>query len=310
MSRVSIIVPVHDSQEYIESCVRSLLAQTLTDIEIILVENGSTDGSLAECERLSGLDARIKVLHLEKGDVSLARNTGAGIATGEYVGFVDSDDTVEADMYETLYDIAAENNLDLMYSNSVRVYDDKPPKYSHPETGEIFIMGVKEAMAKNFKQIMNSSVCTMIARREIFDKVKFPEDMRFEDRATAYRLINASERIGYIRKSFYRYYQHGDSFIYTRNWEYYYDYALVDRQRIRFLNGSELFTREEVRELAEKPADYFVRKLRHLRRLAKTEKQKRLTKELAAGINEIPEGCRLPLKARIIRAIMKVIYLN
>lgn len=308
MSKVSVIVPVHDSQKYIETCVNSLLDQTLKDIEIILVENGSSDGSLAECNRVAALDERIRVIHLDKGDVSLARNVGAQEAKGEYIGFVDSDDTVEADMYEVLYGISKENDLDVMYSNSVRIYDDRPPKYKHSESGEILILGVKEALALNFKQVINSSVCTMIARKELFDDIKFPEDMRFEDRATAYRLINASRKVGYIRKSFYRYYQHSDSFIHRPDWKYYYDYAEVDRRRMQFLNESGMFTEEEIRELAQTPADYYIRKLRHLRRLAKTELQKQKTQELVDGLSVIPEGCKLPLKARIIRQIARLIY--
>lgn len=310
MSKVSIVVPVHNSKEYIESCVRSLLAQTLSDIEIILVENGSSDDSLQECQRVASFDERIKVIHLDDGDVSLARNAGAEAAEGEYVGFVDSDDTVENVMYETLYKIAVENDLDLMYSNSVRIYDDRPPKYTHSESGEILILDVKQALELNFKQVINSSVCTMIARKELLEEIKFPVGMRFEDRATAYRLINASKKVGYIRKSFYRYYQHSDSFIHRRDWQYYYDYAEVDRQRMQFLNESELFSEQEVKNLAEIPADFFVRKLRHLISLAKTERQKKMTKEIATAINVIPQGCRLPLKARLIRMFVKLIYLR
>ena len=310
MSKVSVVVPVHNAKKYLEDCVNSLLSQTLKDIEIILVENGSSDGSLEECNRLATFDSRIRVVHLDKGDVSLARNVGAEMAAGEYIGFVDSDDTVEENMYEVLYNISTENNLDLMYSNSVRIYPDRPPKYRHSESGEILILDVKDALALNFKQVINSSVCTMIARKELLEKIKFPEDMRFEDRATAYRLINASKKIGYIRKSFYRYYQHSASFIHRPDWKYYYDYAKVDSQRLQFLNESGYFSQEEIRELARKPADHYVRKLRHLRRLAKTDREKQMTKEIAAGINLIPKGCYIPLKSRIIKMLAKLIYLR
>ena len=308
MSKVSVVVPVHNAKKYLEDCVRSLARQTLKDIEIILVENGSSDESLEECNRLAASDTRIRVIHLDKGDVSLARNVGAEIASGEYVGFVDSDDTVEENMYEVLYKISTENNLDVMYSNSVRIYPDRPPKYRHSESGEILILDVKEALALNFKQVINSSVCTMIARKELFEEIKFPEDMRFEDRATAYRLIYASKKVGYIRKSFYKYYQHSDSFIHKPDWKYYYDYAEVDRRRMLFLKESGLFSPEEIRELAKKPADYYIRKLRHLRRLAKTEEQKQKTLEIVDGLSVIPEGCELPLKTKIIRLIAKLIY--
>ena len=109
MSRVSIIVPVHNTEKYLEATVQSLLAQTLKDIEIILVENGSTDGSLALCHEVAKTDERIKVMHLDKGDLSYARNNGLTLATSEYVAFVDSDDTVRPEMYETLLGIAEES---------------------------------------------------------------------------------------------------------------------------------------------------------------------------------------------------------
>jgi glycosyltransferase involved in cell wall biosynthesis len=102
MSKVSVIVPVHNTVKYIDTCVRSLRQQTLKDIEIILVENASDDGSLERCHELASADERIKVIHSDIGDLSHARNLGIECATSEYVAFVDSDDTVAGDMYQVL----------------------------------------------------------------------------------------------------------------------------------------------------------------------------------------------------------------
>ena len=102
MCKVSIIVPVHNTEQYLPTTVESLLAQTYKNIEIILVENASTDGSLALCHALADKYDRIKVIHTDIAGPANARNMGIDAATGEYIGFVDSDDTVDPDMYEKM----------------------------------------------------------------------------------------------------------------------------------------------------------------------------------------------------------------
>ena len=92
MTKVSVIIPVHNTSKYIDKCLKTVLNQTLSDIEIILVENASTDNSLAICQEYAKQDSRIKIMHLDVGDLSYARNKGVAIATGEYVAFLDSDD--------------------------------------------------------------------------------------------------------------------------------------------------------------------------------------------------------------------------
>ena len=177
MSKVSIIVPVHNTAIYVEKCVESLQAQTIKDIEIILVENASTDDSLEVCHKLAAADPRIKVMHLEKGDLSHARNNGLTLADSEYVAFIDSDDTVRPEMFETLLGIAEADNLDIVYSNIVKVYGNRPPKYIFSEDGTVTVMTAKEMLVKNFTHKINVNACTMIARKSLFDDLKFPEGM-------------------------------------------------------------------------------------------------------------------------------------
>ena len=93
-SKVSVIVPIHNMEDYLDRCIASLRKQVLSDIEIILVENGSTDRSLEICQKYAAEDSRIKVIHLDEGDVSVARNVGIDAASSEYLGFVDGDDSV------------------------------------------------------------------------------------------------------------------------------------------------------------------------------------------------------------------------
>ena len=100
MPLITVIVPVYNILEYLPRCVRSITAQSYRNLEILLVDDGSTDGTGDLCERLAEEDGRIRVFHKENGGTSAARNLGLAHASGEYVGFVDSDDYIEPDMYE------------------------------------------------------------------------------------------------------------------------------------------------------------------------------------------------------------------
>lgn len=123
MSLVSIIVPVYNVEKTLERCVRSLQSQTLQDIEIILVDDGSKDASGAIADRLAAKDKRIRVLHKENEGLGLTRNAGLRLAKGDYVGFVDSDDYVDAQMYEKLFREAEQTRADAVYGGYLRVYD-------------------------------------------------------------------------------------------------------------------------------------------------------------------------------------------
>lgn len=102
MPKISVIVPVYNSEKYLHECVESILRQTLPDLELILVDDGSTDGSAGICDQYAKQDARVKVIHKHNGRAASARNAGLRIAAGEYIAFVDSDDWVEPDMYERM----------------------------------------------------------------------------------------------------------------------------------------------------------------------------------------------------------------
>ncbi len=121
MAKISIVVPVYQVEKYLERCVASLCAQTVRDIEIILVDDGSRDGSPAMCDRLAMSDSRIKVIHKRNGGLSSARNAGLRIAQGTYIGFVDSDDDVEPDMYEKMITAIEREKVDFVMCDYLRV---------------------------------------------------------------------------------------------------------------------------------------------------------------------------------------------
>lgn len=121
---VSVIVPVYEVEAYLRACVESLKAQTYSNLEIILVDDGSPDGCPALCEALAREDPRIKVVHKENGGLSDARNAGLDAATGEYIGFVDSDDAVEPDMFGLLVTLLEEHEADVSCCRYIRVFED------------------------------------------------------------------------------------------------------------------------------------------------------------------------------------------
>lgn len=112
MCEISIIVPVYKVEPYLRKCVDSILAQTFTDFEVILVDDGSPDNSGKICDEYASKDSRVRVIHKKNGGLSSARNAGIDVARGKYLGFVDSDDYIEKDMYELLYDNIVKEQAD------------------------------------------------------------------------------------------------------------------------------------------------------------------------------------------------------
>ena len=114
MPTISVIVPVYKAEAYLHRCVESIRNQTFYDLEIILVDDGSPDNCGAICDEYAKIDSRIKVIHKENGGASTARNWGLEIATGEYIGFVDSDDYIHPQMYQLLYYYMKKDGSDIV----------------------------------------------------------------------------------------------------------------------------------------------------------------------------------------------------
>ena len=122
MAKVSVIVPVYNVEKYIHKCVDSVLNQTLQDLEIILVDDGTKDNSGIICDEYAQKDARVQVIHKVNGGLSDARNTGMKVATSDYILFVDSDDYIKEDMVERLYDLAVRYEVDMSCCGVYNVY--------------------------------------------------------------------------------------------------------------------------------------------------------------------------------------------
>jgi glycosyltransferase involved in cell wall biosynthesis len=153
---------------------------------------------------LAATDSRIKVLSITKADLSTARNEGVKVATGDYVGFVDSDDTVLPEMFADMYEVAAEHNLGMVCVNLHKVVDDRPDKHLYPEDGSIRLLSAKEMTTLNITDKSPTYVCTHLFRRTLFDELSFPENIYYEDRASTFRFTALCGRGAIINRSYYR----------------------------------------------------------------------------------------------------------
>ncbi|MBQ8527165.1 MAG: glycosyltransferase family 2 protein [Lachnospiraceae bacterium] len=128
MPKVSIVIPVYNMQKYLDKCMQGIFSQTLEDIEIVLVDDGSSDDSPRLCDEYAKKDSRVRVIHKENGGLTSAWKRGSLEATGEYIGYVDSDDYVETDMYEKLYNRAVATGADIVCCGLTHLYEDDPQR--------------------------------------------------------------------------------------------------------------------------------------------------------------------------------------
>ena len=180
--RISVIVPVYNIKEYLERCVHSICVQTYKNLEIILVDDGSTDGSGELCEQLAKADDRIRVFHKKNGGSSSARNLGIREARGEYLGFIDSDDYIEPDMYELLADGIVRYGLEMSQISRDEVDEEgnRMPDVCIPPKKE-WLITPQEMMNELLMHRGDASFCTRLTKKTLFDGLAFPEGKLNED---------------------------------------------------------------------------------------------------------------------------------
>lgn len=300
MNKISIIVPVHNTEKYLRKCVGSLTAQTYGNIEIILVENASSDGSLALCNELASQDERIKVVQTDIGDPSHARNEGIAASSGEWVGFVDSDDTVEPDMYEQMLALAEKEALDIVFCDFVKTYDYRTDRFEFANDGKAVVGPASEFLKKNFTDRIPNSVCTLICRRNLFDDVHFPVGRYYEDTATTWRLLLVARTAGYLARPLYHYYRHSGSIVHTPSFKIHYGHVLADMERIDYINSNQDYSAAEKMELGAKPLALFYRHFRKMVILAGSKEEKEICFRCREWLMSLPEGYRLKFKYAMI----------
>lgn len=192
---ISIIVPVYNVRDYVSKCLGSLVKQGYESIEIIVVDDGSTDGSGEICEEYSKKDKRIKVFHKKNGGLSSARNYGIRRAKGEYICLVDSDDYVEEGFVIKMEEAAFSNDADIVVCG----YNNEVPE-SQIMTGE-------EATIKLLVEQNNMEIVAWnkAYKRRLFKEISYPENYNYEDNLTTYKLLSKAKKVVYVAESLYVY---------------------------------------------------------------------------------------------------------
>ena len=205
---ISVVVPVYNVEDYLPECVESILGQTFTDFELILVDDGSLDNCGTMCDSYEKKDSRVHVIHKENGGLSDARNKGIEQAKGRYITFIDSDDYIDATYLHYLYESALNTGADIVQANHTSI-SDKMGSISadrHNASFDIKEFDTREAI-KDFMlyKTQYANVWAKIYKKELFDGVRFPVGKLTEDEYTTYKLILKSQKVICLPKVIYFY---------------------------------------------------------------------------------------------------------
>lgn len=214
---ISIIVPIYKVEKYLSSCIDSILNQTFTDFELILVNDGSPDNCPQICEEYKEKDSRIIVIHKENGGVSSARNAGLDIAKGEYIGFVDPDDTIDNKMYQVLYEVIEREKADVAVCDFYLVNEqtgDKILNLTGGNSTKIQIFDNLTVLKKFYEQEAYFIVpWNKLYKRNIFNNLKYPLGLIYEDEYIAHRVFHKVDKVVCIPEYLYYYLQRKTSIL-------------------------------------------------------------------------------------------------
>ena len=220
---ISVIIPVYQVKKYIKSCIESVLQQSYETLEILLIDDGSTDGCGELCEIYAKADKRVRVIHQLNGGLSAARNTGLKECRGEWITFVDSDDFILPDMVERLYAQAVEKEADISVcrwidveetSFTQTIFDAEAAKALSDMCDAIqsTVLTKENAMKKMlYQQGTDSCAWGKLYRRKLFETIRFPEGKLFEDIATVYPVLEQCDRVCFLEYKGYCYRKRGTS---------------------------------------------------------------------------------------------------
>lgn len=210
---ISVVIPVYNVEKYLERCIKSILNQTYTNLEIILVDDGSIDKSSEICNKYKIIDKRIDVIHKKNGGLSDARNIGIKRAKGTYITFVDSDDSIEVDMIEYLFFLIEKYNTKMaICSHNIVLGEGKSIKSLGNNKEEI--LSAKNCIKKMlYHKDVDTSAWAKMYHKSLFKNIKYPKGKLFEDIGTTYKFFLESKSIACGYKSKYNYYVRQNSIV-------------------------------------------------------------------------------------------------
>ena len=214
---ISVVVPIYNVEKYLTKCIDSIINQTYKNLEIILVDDGSPDNCGKICDEYKKKDNRIKVIHKKNGGLSDARNEGIKIATGKYIGFIDSDDFVSKDMYKKLYDSIKKYDAEISVCSRNILYENGKVVPYCINDGRVIVMDSTEALKKIFGfRDFDMAAWDKLYSIKLFNKIKYPVGRINEDYYVTPLLFSKANRIVYIRESLYNYLRRENSITSTK----------------------------------------------------------------------------------------------
>ncbi len=208
---ISVIVPVYKVEPYLRKCLDSIVRQAYTNLQIILVDDGSPDGCGAICDEYAASDPRMTVIHKENGGVSSARNAGLAAAKGEWIGWVDPDDWIESDMFAYLLSNALAENAEIAVCSRYEEYRERSVFRGWEKTA---VIHTEEALRQLLEdRCMQNYVWDKLFRQQLFEGIFFPEGRTYEDIAVMYHLLERADRIVCLSEAKYHYRQRSNGIV-------------------------------------------------------------------------------------------------
>lgn len=219
--KISVIVPIYNGEKFLKRCVDSIINQTYSDLEIVLVDDGSTDSSGQICDEYAQLDSRIIVIHKENGGLSDARNKALDIISGEYVAFVDCDDYIAFDMYEKMFKRLCKDKSDMVFCNYYRL-DEKDVSDCESYRLTPFINVSDQVLTRDeaFDFYIEHggdyvAAWNKLYKRDIFEQLRYP-DLTYEDAAVIQEVLNKCRKISHVSEPLYYYVMHYSSILHRK----------------------------------------------------------------------------------------------
>ena len=201
---ISVIIPVYNVKPYLQMCADSVFAQTFRNLEIIFVDDGSTDGSGEICDELALQDPRVRVIHQENGGLSDARNTGIGASTGSFLYFLDSDDAISPVTMAHLWTACVRTRADVAIGDHIRFSEDKVPEERRTFSSEA--LSTEEAIRRMLlNQGYTNTAWGKLFRRELWENIRFPKGLLNEDLAVIYDVMVNVRKTAVVRDALYFY---------------------------------------------------------------------------------------------------------
>lgn len=232
---ISVIVPVYNVRPYLKRCIDSIIAQTYSNLEILLVDDGSTDGSGELCDVYARQDARVQVIHKKNAGQAAARNDAIDIARGSYLGFVDSDDFIDCRMFEILYQDLTEHDAQISIVTFQEFTEEKEATVSRNLMSIECQAGEKILQKLLLEEKIGDFSWNKLYRRELFKEIRYPVGRMMEDQGIMYKLVDQCTKVTYRPIRLYFYYQRPDSTLHRRTLKFYEDKWDMGCQRYQYI---------------------------------------------------------------------------